>query len=74
MKFHQMIKCEKTGKIYQYNGFGNAACPICGHYVDYGDPDVEFVTKRSYCFDTFSFEVFVKCRHCGKRYVFGDGN
>ena len=76
-RFHDImkVKCEETGKIYEYAGFGNANCPVCGRNIDWDYSDVEFVSKpHTVYFDSYDFEVFAKCKRCGKRYVYQDGN
>lgn len=38
------------------------------------DFNVIHISKRSYCFDSYTFYEFVRCCNCGKRYFFEDGN
>ena len=62
------------GKLYKYNGFGYGDCPVCKKEFDYEYDKAVYISKPMYCLDSFSFEVFVKCKNCGKRYCFTDGN
>ena len=69
------MKEKLNGKIYEWT---DCECPVCGHYFDYDSDKPDYVTKATRYYngenDCFSFTVFVKCKNCGKRYYFEDGN
>lgn len=69
-----MGKIKFGSKLYEYAGYGDSDCPICGKSFDYEYDKAIHITPRIYCFDSFTFNVFVRCKNCGKRYVFTDGN
>jgi len=68
----QKIKCDATHKLYENLGM-HYYCPICG--ADTDKAKVEFVSaSHCYYYDSYDYMAYVKCRVCGKRYAYLDGN
>ena len=64
-------KTEWRHKIWEDTGW-NYKCPICNKAFD--ESEVVGYTKRTYCYDSFTYGMFIKCSNCRKRYYAIDGN